>query len=272
MISTKRLLFPALLIAAALTSLVVATLLSRPKSFAQSTGSWVPYQIVYKVYAGTPNATPTLVSDEISAVRSDGATARSSTLYRADGPAGDRLEREIALPGGIRVRTDDTLKIMSTTKDVAGDGELSPSRQRDPSKSCAEFIGGGGQSALGFTVSVGEMFLGYATYEFSNDMGRYRHKILRAPAVGCATMSQHGDKIDTVTGEVIGTSDRTAVSVRLGEPDDGLFKLPVGLKNVSPSELAAAQASACCNKELSASDLALLQQGDDHFRKFRLDF
>ena len=78
--------------------------------------------------------------------------------------------------------------------------------------------------------------------------------------------------VDTDTGQVIGTSERVVVSIRLGDPDEGLFKLPTGLKSLSPSEMAAMQASICCGKQLSASELAPLQQADEHFRTFRFDF
>jgi hypothetical protein len=270
MINHKKRLFPAMVIGTAATSLLISTIVSRSKSSAQAGGSWVPYTITYKIYASAPDKPAVLVADQIKAVRSDGASAQSSTFYHMDGER-DRVERTLMLPGGIRVRTDDTLGVMTATKNATEDGALSSSHQLDPSRSCAALVGAGGQSPS-LTASAGESILGYATYLLSNDLKRYKDQLWRAPSLGCATLRILGQKVDTATGAVISTSETEAVSVQAGEPDPRLFQLPSGLKNIAPSDMASLQAKVCCNKQLASTDLAPMQAADSHFHQFRFDF
>ncbi len=262
---------PALVAGTVAASLAVTVLLVHPRSSAQTSGgSWIPYQIAYKSYAGKPGSPPVLVSDAIRAVRSDGATVELTTLYRLDG-AKNRLQRVLALPGGIRIRTDESLGIMTATRNPAEDGDLSPSHRLDPSKSCLAFVGGGGQSPT-YTASLSDIILGYTTYQIAADLGRYRNRIWRAPSLGCAELHSLGERIDTATGQVIGTSESVAISVQAGEPDPKLFTIPSGLKNLGPVEMTSMQADICCHKQLSALELAPLQPAEDHFQKFRYDF
>lgn len=182
-----------------------------------------------------------------------------------------QMTKRLALPGGIRIRTDDSLAIMTATRNPAEDGVFSPSHQRDPSRSCNGTMDGAGQSA-GSTAVAGKPFLGFSTYLIASDLGRYRHYIWRAAALGCADLHFRGDKMDATTGQVISHSEIVALSVQPAEPDPKLFALPTGLKNMGPMEMTSMQASVCCNKRLSDAELSPLQQAEEHFKQFRFDF
>jgi hypothetical protein len=230
---------------------------------------WLPYQITYKTYNGRadwPRAV--LYAEIVRAVRSDGSSVESSISYRLDRSV-DSQQRLLVLPGGIRIQTSERLGLMTATKDAAHDDALAR-QQLDPERSCVVSMGGD-HPAPGLIVTR-ETLLGYETYKIVMNMKRYRNTFWRAPALGCAELRMLGEKLDPQSGQVVATSDRTATGIRAGEPDPALFELPKGLRNVSPAELAAAQAEACCHATLNDTELAALQPADQHFRKFRFDW
>lgn len=116
-----------------------------------------------------------------------------------------------------------------------------------------------------------EALSGYETQKIFYDMKLARRTLWRAPALGCAELRDLFEKIDPKSGQVVAVGDRVAVDIRQGDPDQALFQLPTGLRNVSPSELAAAAAADCCNAKLKEGELAAMEPADRHFRKFRFD-
>ena len=227
-----------------------------------------PYTISSKLYGTAAGVTQAVLGvDRVRAVRADGSTAESTISYRGDGSI-LRRERILSLVGGVRVRTDEGVSLMTVTKNSAEDGVLAGGHF-DPAQSCIVTFG-----EMRFTtppIVSQENLLGYQTYKIATTMGRYRNTVWRAPALGCAELRRFGEKLDPVTNQVIATSDEVATEIRTGEPDPTLFSLPTGFRNVAPSELTAASAAACCNGKLNDMEEARLKPADDHFRQFRFD-
>lgn len=280
----KRYAFPLALVCIALTSLTIAGAAKKwrlwasvPVPAVQAAGksvSWIPYQITYTHYASTPDyATEpgrgdlVVGADIVQAVRSDGSRAESSTEYRLDRSIVSRF-RMLELSGGIRVRVNDTLRLMTATKSSVADN--AHARQAlDPSTSCTASYDG---SQMSITPVVSqEQLLGYECYKIVYDMKLARRSVWRAPALGCADLRDRFEKLEPQSGRIIAVGDRVAVDVRQGDPDPSLFELPTGYRNVPPSELASAYAAHCCKAKLGKAELEALESADRQFREFRFE-
>jgi len=270
----KHLIFPCAVVCMAALSLGVSVTLRRAHAGQAARTAlrnipWAPYQITYKTFNKKADwAEPVLLGESMRAVRSDGSSLESSTTYRLNRTVYDQ-QRLLQLPGGVRIRTDEQLALMTATRNAEEDGARAR-QQLDPMRSCAASREGGEINPPPIVTS--EMLLGYQTYRIVIDAHRYRNTFWRAPALGCAELRMLGEKMDVHSGLVDETADRTAVEIRAGQPDPTLFELPRGFRNVSPSELAAAHAKACCQATLKDTEVAALQTADEHFRQFRFDW
>jgi hypothetical protein len=238
------------------------------------TARWIPYQISYKQYGSEPDyskkaeATGKLLvfADIVRAVRSDGSQAEWETAYRVDGSA-DYRYRTLTLSDGVRVRGYQTLGLMTAIKNPSLPNVLAR-QSLDPSKSCAGSYDGG-RTNKNMLISQEKLF-GYETYKIFVDMKLARSTSWRAPALGCAELRLLFEMLDPQSGRVIAVGDTVATDIRQGEPDAALFQMPVGLRNVPPSELAAAQL-ANGGKKPSDSQLQAIAPRDEEFKKFRFD-
>jgi hypothetical protein len=230
---------------------------------------WVPYEITLRQYATIPDSDRTITAaDMVRAVRGDGASVETVTSYRVDGSVGGRA-RYLDLPGGIHIKTEEDLGLMTATKDQNAD-EAFIRRQLDPSQSCAVSLSGGHPFQV--PVIADETFLGMSVKRIYLGGDTSRQTFWRSPALRCAELRAMVERIDPRTGKVVGISDRVAVTIHEGDPDTALFELPHGFRNVAPSERASAHAHYCCNATLTATDLARIAPADEHFEKYRFDF
>lgn len=242
---------------------------------APSGAQTIPHQITYQQrgsepdYGNKPDGHGKLLvlAGIVRAVRPDGSQVEWETSYRLDGSV-DYRYRTLTLSNGIRLRGYETLGLMTSIKNPKLAGALAR-KALDPSKSCGASYDGS-RSSQNMLISQETLF-GYETYKILIDMKLARRTVWRAPALGCAELRDLFEKVDPQSGRVIAVGDRVATDIRAGEPDAALFEIPVGFRNVSPSELVAAQSKNCCNRELSDSQLSALASKDEEFRKFRFD-
>ncbi len=276
----RQLVFPVTVAIVAAASIVATVMVRKAHAApgaAQAGGgsaAWVPYEITYKAYNKKPEWPQPILSGEIvRAVRSDGSSFESTTTYRLDRSIHNQ-QRQVKFAGGINIRADDRLSLMTATKNTSEDAARL--RQSfDPARSCAVSMDGG-QPPTGWTATAGETLSGYETYkvvvEAPSKTPRSRITIWRAPALGCAELRGFVETLDPSSGQVVQTYERQAADIRPGEPDPALFRLPNGFRNVSPIDFAAAEAQLCCRAKLTDANIANLQPGEDYFRQYRYDW
>ncbi len=272
---TTRLVLPVVILLVAAGSLLTTKLVRK----AHAAPAWAPYQLTYREYgARQGSARPVETMSSFRAVRTDGSTFESFTGYRADGSVQNEWS-DLHLVGGISIHSSKALGLMTATKNPGEDGARQ--RQRlDPSKSCAVSVGGGRPSQP-WSVTDGGIISGYRTFKVVIEMkdprppapAIHRMAMWRAPTLDCAEVRMHAEIIDATSGQVLVTSDRRAYDIRAEEPPASLFQPPTGYRNVSPVDLATAQAQTCCGRQqLKPGEQAALQPGVTYFQQYRYDW
>ena len=155
---------------------------------------------------------------ETRAVRSDGAIVR---LEEGQTSAGPYVRRDIYLPNGVYIATDDVTELKNTSK-------FGPMLKlwRDPASNCLNTPEGvpriPDQKIVGRSrVDKFEVIQIHITFAIQS----------YAPELGCAML--HGEGVTTAKGSMA----KEAVTIKVGEPDPSLFRIPASFREVSSAEL-----------------------------------
>ncbi|MGB9610453.1 MAG: hypothetical protein ACPL7M_05725 [Bryobacteraceae bacterium] len=177
-----------------------------------------------------PGKTPVIGFRRFFAMRGDFSAVTDTATDCTNGNGVSSRGREVTLSNGDRLRIDERLKLVTAIRTAVVFPEplpLLPAR----SNYTEDFSG---RRQRSFAVRK-EKLLAYSVVAETRQAGPRRITRWLSPELGCMELRRLAEFLDA-PGRVTDTSGLVAVSVTVGEPDPGLFAVPVHHEHVSHSE------------------------------------
>lgn len=165
--------------------------------------------------------------------RSDGAEAK--VVENRTSPDRPIVERTLFFPSSaIRIFVDDTIRVKSTfyyrhTEPVFPHLQL---MREDPATGCTKTLSG---TLVHNGAVIEESLLGIPAVKIVTQDANVHTRWL-APQLGCIEVMTRHDWRENKGGFVASTTISYPDYIRLGEPDEGLFAVPLDYSEVKPSE------------------------------------
>ena len=178
------------------------------------------------VYGEAAGAMETVV-----AVRADGARARVVREVK-EGVGSEMVERSVELPDGFVGTYYPAAKVQATgyrTRAMVEAMEKSKLTGESGCTATKEL------AVKSLRVAGEERMLGVRVVRVVSDTERVRGTHWMAPELGCLAVKREMKYLGT-GGAVEQVMEETALELRLGEPEKGLFDRPEGYEEVEPSE------------------------------------
>jgi len=222
-----------------------------------------PLTIQYEERLSVPGKTPVIGSRRVFAIRGDFSTVTDTTIYYTNGDGVSSHVREVAFFNGDRLRMDERLKLITAIRTAIVFPEQLP--LLTARSNCTEDFTGRRQRS--FAVR-NERLLGYSVVAERRQAGPRRITTWVSSELGCLELRRLAEFLDA-TGRLTDTSKLVAVSVTVGEPDPGLFAVPLHHEHVSYSQqlVRAAQAA---GRQPPQAELAALEQQDILWKRHRI--
>ncbi|MDX2154260.1 MAG: hypothetical protein SFV54_26200 [Bryobacteraceae bacterium] len=214
-------------------------------------------------YVAKAGASPWRSAHYTFAFRGDGSTAIVTSTFDSKG-APVAIDRKVTLSTGVYAEIADHLKAVTATRSPNAAAVMSSRTAGgwDPGSNCAVTFDKLNRRAA---PEKGEAIAGHATVKFVEDSASMRLTRWFAPGLGCSELKQLAE-FKGAGGAITDTSQRTAVKVTRGEPDEALFDWPNEYEYLSPSERYL-KSAASCGCPVSPETLAALKRSDPSYRE-----